>query len=101
MRGIRVFNPGAATVKGRALRREGRASLCVDDERPPFSFVLVEGPVTISEDPAELLRWATAIGGRYMGTDRAEEFGRRNGVPGELLVRLTPTKLVAQRNIVG
>ncbi len=101
MRGIRVFNTGAATVKGRALRREGRASLCVDDERPPFSFVLVEGPVTISEDPAELLRWATAIGGRYMGTDRAEEFGRRNGVPGELLVRLTPTKLVAQRNIAG
>ena len=28
-----------------------------------------------------------------MGADRAEEFGRRNGVPGELVVRITPTKV--------
>ena len=31
-----VFNTGAETVKGRSLRRTGWASLCVDDERPPF-----------------------------------------------------------------
>nr|WP_241250229.1 PPOX class F420-dependent oxidoreductase [Protofrankia symbiont of Coriaria myrtifolia] len=96
-----VFTTGADSVKGRALRREGRASLCVDDENPPYSFVLVEGRASVSEDPAELLRWATAIGGRYMGADRAEEFGRRNGVPGELLVRLTPTKVIAQRDVAG
>ena len=30
-----------------------------------------------------------------MGAERAEEFGRRNGVPGELLVRLRPTKVIA------
>jgi hypothetical protein len=34
------------------------------------------------------------IGGRYMGDDRAEEYGARNGVPGELLVRLTPEKVL-------
>ncbi len=94
-----LFNTGASSVKGRALRRDGRASLCVDNETPPFAFVLVEGTVTLSEDPAELLRWATVIGGRYMGADRAEEFGRRNAVPGELLVRLTPTKVIAQRDL--
>ena len=44
----------------------------------------------LGEDPDELLATATRIGGRYMGEDRAEEFGRRNGVPGELIVRLTP-----------
>ena len=27
----------------------------------------------------DLLRFATAIGGRYMGADQAERFGRRNG----------------------
>jgi hypothetical protein len=32
---------------------------------------------------------------RYMGADRAEEFGRRNGVPGELVVRVRPTKVIA------
>jgi hypothetical protein len=34
-----------------------------------------------------------------MGEDRAEEFGRRNGVPGELLVRITPTRVIGERDI--
>jgi PPOX class probable F420-dependent enzyme len=90
-----VFNTGAESVKGRTLRRDPRVALCFDDERPPFAFAIFEGTVTISEDPDELLRWATVIGGRYMGADRAEEFGRRNGVPGELLVHLAPSRIVA------
>jgi PPOX class probable F420-dependent enzyme len=90
-----VFNTGKDTVKGRNLARDPRASLCVDDDRPPYSFVVCEGRVTISEDPAELLEWATRIGGRYMGAERAEDFGRRNGVPGELLVRLRVGNVVA------
>jgi hypothetical protein len=69
--------------------------VCVDDENPPFSFVQIQGTVAISEDPDELRDTATRIGGRYMGADRAEEFGKRNGVPGELVVRLTPTKVIA------
>ena len=40
-------------------------------------------------------RWATEIGGRYMGADRAEEYGARNGVAGELLVRLRPSNVVS------
>ena len=90
-----VFNTGAATGKGRALAREGRASLVVDDDVPPFSFVKVDGPVTLHDDLKEVRRLATVIGGRYMGADRAEEFGERNGVPGELLVRLHPSKVTA------
>jgi hypothetical protein len=50
---------------------------------------------SISEDLEEVAHWAAVIGGRYMGEERAEEFGRRNGVPGELLVRLRPTHVVA------
>jgi hypothetical protein len=30
-----------------------------------------------------------------MGEERAEEFGRRNAVPEEMLVRLVPTTLIA------
>ncbi|MGE2735382.1 PPOX class F420-dependent oxidoreductase [Mycolicibacterium vaccae] len=89
-----VFNTGRDTAKGRALVRDPRVVICVDDERPPFSFVQVQGTATLGEDPEELLATATRIGGRYMGADRAEEFGRRNGVPGELVVRVTPTKVV-------
>lgn len=90
-----VFNTGKDTAKGRAFARDPRVVVCVDDERPPFSFVQIQGTVTLGEDPDELVETATRIGGRYMGPDRAEEFGRRNGVPGELVVRLTPTKVVA------
>ncbi len=34
-----------------------------------------------------------------MGEGRAEEFGRRNGVPGELLVRVTPDHVVAAKGV--
>jgi PPOX class probable F420-dependent enzyme len=88
-----VFNTGKNTAKGRALARDPRVVMCVDDPRPPFSFVQVQGIASISEDPKELLDIATRTGGRYMGPDRAEEYGRRNGVPGELVVRVTPTKV--------
>jgi PPOX class probable F420-dependent enzyme len=97
--GSLVFNTGRATVKGRNLTRDPRASLCVDDQRPPFSFVVVEGVVEISDDLEEVRRWATQIGGRYMGTDRAEEYGARNGVAGELLVRLRPEHVVSSADL--
>ncbi|GLW13199.1 PPOX class F420-dependent enzyme [Microtetraspora sp. NBRC 13810] len=94
-----VFTTHENSVKGRALRREPRAALCVDDQAPPYSYVLVEGAVTLSTELDEVVRWATVLGGRYMGVDRAEEFGERNGVPGELLVRLRADKVLAYRNV--
>ncbi|MBF6264876.1 PPOX class F420-dependent oxidoreductase [Nocardia farcinica] len=90
-----VFNTGRDTAKGKAFVRDDRVALCVDLEEPPYASVQVQGRVTLSEDPDELLRTATALGGRYMGAERAEEFGRRNAVPGELVVRLRPTKVIA------
>ncbi len=97
--GSLVFNTGRATVKGRNLTRDPRASLCVDDQRPPFSFVVVEGVVEISDDLEEVRRWAARIGGRYMGADRAEEYGARNGVAGELVVRLRPEHVVSSADL--
>jgi PPOX class probable F420-dependent enzyme len=94
-----MFTTGADTVKGRNLRRDGRALLVVDEPRPPFDFVTVEGRVEISEDLDELRRWATVLAGRYMGPENAEAFGRRNAVPGELLIRLRPDKVVALAGI--
>jgi PPOX class probable F420-dependent enzyme len=91
--GSLVFTTGEETVKGRALRRDPRLALCVDDESPPYAFVRIDGSAELSDDLDEVRRYATRIGTRYMGADRAEEFGRRNGVPGELLVRVRPTRL--------
>ncbi|WP_052852743.1 PPOX class F420-dependent oxidoreductase [Streptomyces avicenniae] len=88
-----LFTTGADTVKGRNLARDGRAALCVDDERPPFAFVVVRGRVELSEDLPDMQMWATRIAARYMGQEKAEEYGARNAVPGELLVRLRPGKV--------
>jgi PPOX class probable F420-dependent enzyme len=96
-----IFTTAADTVKGKAILRDRRVSLCWDDERPPFSFVTVAGTATVSDNADELLEWAIRIGGRYMGADRAVEFGRRNAVPPEMIVRVTPTRIIAKVSIAG
>lgn len=95
-----LFMTWHTSVKGKNILRDGRVSLCVDDEKPPFSYVIVEGtaaPVNPSQE--EFLKWSTEISGRYMGDDLAEQFGKRNAVEGELLMRLTPTKIIAHKNL--
>ena len=94
-----VFNTGGSTVKGRNLARDPRASFCVDDQRPPFSFVVVEGVVELGDDLDAVRHWASRIGGRYMGAERAEEYGARNGVAGELVARLQPGRVVSAFDI--
>ena len=94
-----VFMTGEATVKGRNIRRDGRVSVSVDDEEPPFAFVLIEGRAEVSEDAADLRYWATRIARRYMGEALAESYGERNSVPGELLVRVVPEKVIAETGV--
>ncbi len=89
-----VLDTAATTVQGRDIRNDPRVALCVDDDRPPFTFVTVEAVATVSEDPDELLHWAPVIGGRSMGEDRAADDGARDGAPGEPVVRHRPTRIV-------
>lgn len=98
-----VLTTGDTTVKLANMRRDGRICLCVDDEAPPFSYMMIDATVEIIEkpDPAELLHWATRIGGRYMGADQAEAYGKRNSGPGELLLRLTPTRVRFEKDVAS
>jgi PPOX class probable F420-dependent enzyme len=96
-----LFNTGAETVRGRSLRRDGRGCMLIDEERPPYAFLKAEGRAEIIDDLEESLRVATLIGGRYMGAERAEEFGRRNAVPGELLVRFRPERVFGQLGVAS
>jgi PPOX class probable F420-dependent enzyme len=96
-----VFMTGSKTVKGKSLARDPRLSLVVDLEEPPYSFVMVEGTVTLSGDLDAMLPLSIAIARRYVPADEAESFGRRNAVEGELLVRMTPTKIVAIADMIG
>ena len=93
------FTTWHTTVKAANLRRDSHVALCVDDERPPFAFVVVEGKTEIIEDLDEISEWARRIAERYMGSESAESYGQRNGVPGELLVKVTPEKIIGERRI--
>ena len=94
-----VFTTGTEAVRGRALRRDGRASMCVDEERPPHAFVRVSGRARLGEDLTEMRLWARRIAARYMGEAVADRSAARNAVPGELLVRLVPDSVVGRKGV--
>lgn len=96
-----VWCTGDTTVKGKNLMRSGYAAMSLDDSVPPFNSVRLEGPVDLIDDLEQVRHWSTIIGGKYMGEDRAEEFGERNGVPGEMLCRMTPSKVSGLIDVAG
>ncbi len=93
------FNTGTDTAKARALRADPRACLLVDLEEPPYAFVRLDLTASIVDDLGVIRDVATRIGGRYMGVEKAEEFGLRNGVPGELAMRCAITKVIAKHEM--
>jgi PPOX class probable F420-dependent enzyme len=93
--GLVVFETEAESVKGRALRRDPRISVCVEDDRAPFAFVRIDGIAELDDSEDGLLDWTTRLAARYVGDEKAAENGRRNAGPGHLLVRVRPTKVVA------
>jgi PPOX class probable F420-dependent enzyme len=97
-----VFTTNSTSVKAKNIQYNDRVSICVDDQTPPFSFVTVYGTAKLhyyKQD--ELLKWAIKIAHRYMGKDNAEAYGRRNSVEGEVLVRIKPTRIIAEKDIAG
>ena len=96
-----VFETERRSLKGHALARDPRVSLCVEDDRPPFGFVRLDGVAEISEDSPELLAWTTRIAARYMGQERAEEIGSLNAGEGHALIRVRVQRVVAQVELAG
>jgi hypothetical protein len=83
------------------MMRDPQVCICIDDQSPPFAFVQIEGKAVLRDNLDELIYWATRIGGRYMGAELAEAYGKRNSVEGELLVRIAPIKIIALKDIAG
>jgi PPOX class probable F420-dependent enzyme len=95
-----VLTTGSTSIKARNIQRDNRVSISVDDQTPPFSFVVIDGTAKIHDSKKdELLKWATKIAERYMGSDKAEEYGRVNSGEGAVLVRIKPTKIIAEKDI--
>ena len=97
-----IFNTGDKSVKAKNIRRVNRVRLCVDDQTPLFSFVIVDGIAEIiSDEPSEVYKWAKIIAARYMGYNKSEEYGRRNSAEGELLVKIKPIRVIGDKDIAG
>jgi PPOX class probable F420-dependent enzyme len=94
-----VFTTWHASVKVANLRRDNRLALCVDDNEPPYGFVVIEGVAAVTDDPPDLRAWTTRIAARYMGEALADTFGAQNGIPGELVVRVRPTTIIAKAGV--
>jgi PPOX class probable F420-dependent enzyme len=97
-----IFTTNSTSVKAKNIQRDNRVSICVDDQMPPFSFVTVHGTAKIRRyKQDELFRLASKIAQRYMGKDNAEDYGRRNSTQGEVLVRIKPTRIIAEKDIAA
>jgi PPOX class probable F420-dependent enzyme len=97
-----IFTTNGSSVKAKNIERDNRVSICVDDQTPPFSFVIVYGTAKIHHyRQNELFRFASRIARRYMGKDNAEDYGRRNSAEGEVLVRIKAKRIIAEKDIAG
>ena len=96
-----VFTTWHTTVKAANIREHPEVVVVVQDPKPPYSYVSVEGEARLIDDLGQCREISTLLGGKYMGKDRAEEFGKRNGVEGELVVRVRPTKVFGEANVAG
>ena len=97
-----ILTTGDTSVKAQNIQRDNRVSICVDDQIPPFSFVTIFGSAKIQPyKQKEVLKWATKIAERYMGKDNAEAYGKRNSEEGLVLVRIKPTRIIAEKDIAS
>ena len=97
-----VFTTGSGSIKAKNIVLDKRVSICVDDQTPLFSFITVFGIAKILPyKRREVLKWATKIAERYMGKSKAKTYGKRNSGEGEVLVRITPTRILAEKDIAA
>ena len=81
-----LITSAEGAVKNDLLSTAGRASLCVHNDTAPYSYVTVEGPVTLTQrSPADVESMAI----RYLGHDGGRAYAK--GITwGGVLAVLTP-----------
>jgi PPOX class probable F420-dependent enzyme len=95
-----ILTTGDTSVKANNIQHDDRVSICIDDQKPPFSFVTIHGTAKIYPyKHKEVLEWATKIAERYVGKKNAKTYGEVNGGEGAVLVRIKPTKVIAEKDI--
>lgn len=82
-----VISMNGGSVKAELLRKRGRATFTVQQEAPPYKYVMVEGPVVIGEHDIDTLELAT----RYLGPEMGAWYAKNNPASATSVVaRLSP-----------
>ena len=93
---------GMDSLKAKNIECFNRVIICVDDQSPPFYFVTIFGIARIYQyNQTKLFKWATKIAERYMGKDKAEAYGKRNSGEDEVVIRIKPTRILAEKDIAN
>ena len=95
------FTTMNTSIKAKNMINNSRVSFCTDEQSPPYSFVVVEGDAKITRNHKDLLQWTTRLASRCMGEENSEKIGRRNCVEGMLLIEITPTKIIAVKEVAS
>jgi PPOX class probable F420-dependent enzyme len=87
-----VVTTDTASNKADALRRSQHASLCVQTEAAPYQYVVVEGPVTITDGVED--DWRRGVARRYLGEAVGDAYieTTMDEVRTAITVRLSPQK---------
>ena len=95
-----ILTTGETSIKANNIQHDDRVSICIDDQKPPFSFVTIHGTAKIYPyKQKEVLEWATKIAERYVGKKNAKTYGEVNSGEGAVLVRIRPTKVIAEKDV--
>lgn len=95
-----IFTAWHTSVKVKNILHDGRVAICVDEDSPPYHYVLLEGRAEIIDKSEEASHyWAKFIAERYMGAEKAEILAGRYGIEGEWVFRMTPENIVAYKNV--
>ncbi len=90
---VRIWT-GSGTRKARLLQAAERISVCVQDPRPPYKYVSIEGPISI--EPVQFERDVRPMALHYFGPENGEKYlesiGGKEGVANDILVRVKPER---------
>ncbi|MCS7003287.1 MAG: PPOX class F420-dependent oxidoreductase [Dehalococcoidia bacterium] len=87
----------SGSVKARNIARDPRVALSVDDDGPPWSFVMIDGIATIERDPRAVRWWGYRIGQRYEPSDAPPpDPDSTEDIGGACLIRVRPSKVIAR-----
>ncbi|MFK7919617.1 MAG: pyridoxamine 5'-phosphate oxidase family protein [Ilumatobacter sp.] len=88
-----IISMSSTSTKAALLRRHGRASFTVQQEAPPYKYVMVEGPVTISAHHDDEYGDIAAMATRYLGPELGAWYAEQNPAGDEsIIARLHPER---------